>query len=160
MNGTGNDSPRRGQSRETGSGDSPTGHTGPNGVHVNGGESGKPSKPRYMNPQRTTMNDMKRRVAAILEFISKTQLEMAASGEHSTPPNGEKATATKSQTQPDGDDPSTISSKEGEAAKEDSGDNEQAKKRDFNDLSSVEMMDVLTRDLLKWQQEFGKYGEK
>ena len=37
---------------------------------------------------------------------------------------------------------------------------EPPKEKDFKDLTSVEMMDVLTRNLLKWQQEYGKYGEK
>ena len=32
--------------------------------------------------------------------------------------------------------------------------------KNFKDLSSVEMMDVLTRHLLKWQQEYGKFGER
>jgi hypothetical protein len=32
--------------------------------------------------------------------------------------------------------------------------------KDFKELSSVEMMDVLTRHLLKWQQEYGKFGER
>lgn len=30
----------------------------------------------------------------------------------------------------------------------------------FSSLSSVEMMEVLTRGLMKWQGEFGKAGEK
>lgn len=30
----------------------------------------------------------------------------------------------------------------------------------FSTLSSVEMMEVLTRGLMKWQGEFGKVGEK
>lgn len=38
--------------------------------------------------------------------------------------------------------------------------NERPKQKEFKDLTSVEMMDVLTRNLLKWQQEFGKYGDK
>lgn len=30
----------------------------------------------------------------------------------------------------------------------------------FAELSSLEMMDVLTRRLVLWQKEFGKWGEK
>ncbi|EEP78877.1 conserved hypothetical protein [Uncinocarpus reesii 1704] len=159
-------SPRRGQSRD-GNGDSPIGNTGANGAHVNGGESGKPSRPRYMNPNRTTMNDMRRRVAAILEFISRMQVEMAAAGEQATPPNASSANGTRAP------DSSTVA--EALAGAVMNGDVrvlstasstgttqeiELPKERDFKDLSSLEMMDELTRGLLKWQQEFGKYGDK
>ena len=34
------------------------------------------------------MNEMKRRVAAILEFISRMQVEMAVAGENSSTPTG------------------------------------------------------------------------
>ena len=143
--------------------DSPRPHR--NGAHVNGGESGKPSRPRYMNPQRTTMNEMKRRVAAILEFISRMQVEMAAAGESSSTPtsngngNGNGATLSKdvsarlennSATQQSTDSDALIDNVIGQIPKE----------KDFRDLSSVEMMDVLTRHLLKWQREYGKFGER
>jgi len=154
-------SPRRGQSHDTGA-DSPKGNgngSGTNGVHVNGGESGKPSKPRYMNPHRTTMNEMKRRVAAILEFISRMQVEMAVNGEGSPPagngdrPNGNGAKGVEETTAGAGGESAAAADGEG-------GAEQPPKERDFKDLSSVEMMDVLTRHLLKWQQEYGKYGEK
>lgn len=179
-------SPRRGQSQDTGTGDSPnSGHA--NGV--NGGESGKPSKPRYMNPHRTTMNEMKRRVAAILEFISRMQVEMAVSGENTSTPAGgasgsnsnsgnggnsndvESAAAlikgveaqlgTLTQANGDGAGSSTTgASNDGINGATTADTTEPPKEKDFKDLTSVEMMDVLTRNLLKWQQEYGKYGEK
>ncbi|KAI1915229.1 Histone deacetylase complex subunit [Ophidiomyces ophidiicola] len=160
-----NNSPRRGQSREE-NGDSP-GNNGANGVQTNGGESGKPSRPRYMNPNRTTMNDMRRRVAAILEFISRMQVEMAASGEQTTPPNRAGSNGTRAP-----DSTTVAAAIEGAvingdipicAIAESAGpllDGCLPPARDFKDLSSGEMMDELTRGLLKWQQEFGKYGEK
>ncbi|ODH26414.1 hypothetical protein ACO22_04632 [Paracoccidioides brasiliensis] len=149
-------SPRRGQSRDTGNGDSPTrGHLGANGIYLNGGESGKPSKPRYMNPQRTTMNDMKRRVAAILEFISQLQVEMASSALQ-TPLSGAGSATKETGDQGVNGEQTTGSDENTEA----NGTSPPAKEKDFKDLTSVEMMDVLTRGLLKWQQEFGKYGEK
>ncbi|OXV11972.1 hypothetical protein Egran_00265 [Elaphomyces granulatus] len=169
--------PNPGQSRDAGAGrDSPNGSglSVPNGVHVNGGESGKPSKPRYLNPSRTSMNEMKRRVAAILEFISRMQVEMAVSGETtSTPPNGNAAaraalmrgieaqlgTLIQTRSSEGGristSSDSSISATDGECSAEGL-----FKEKDFKDLSSVEMMDVLTRHLLKWQLEYGKYGEK
>ena len=32
--------------------------------------------------------------------------------------------------------------------------------KDFAELSSAEMMDFLTRRLVRWQQEYGKWGER
>ncbi|PYH48720.1 putative transcriptional regulator (Cti6) [Aspergillus saccharolyticus JOP 1030-1] len=158
MNGTDSNfstrSPRRGQSHDIGS-DSPR----INGIHLHSGESGKPSRPRYVN-QRTTMNEMKRRVTAILEFISRMQVEMAVAGESTTPPNGtaringsllESALALAV-----GDiDPASAT-----ASDSDAGSGPASLEKDFKELSSVEMMDVLTRHLLKWQQEYGRVGER
>ncbi|KAI9812335.1 MAG: hypothetical protein M1827_004784 [Pycnora praestabilis] len=129
--------------------------------HVNG-ESGKPSRPRYMNPHRTSMNEMKRRVAAILEFISKTQLDLA--GEQ-TPPGGNATTAMLKGLAEgigpiitlNGSSGSSGSSSGSEGGGGWGGDINQ---KDFSELSSLEMMDVLTRRLVLWQKEFGKYGEK
>lgn len=157
MNGNGLDltnSPRRGPSHDNGA-DSPR-------PHVNGGESGKPSRPRYMHPQRTTMNEMKRRVAGILEFISRMQIEMAVAGENSglngDRPNGAAAQGTADQGE-SGMPPSTAASKGGESGPVTDGES-QPKEKEFRDLSSVEMMDVLTRHLMKWQQEYGRFGER
>lgn len=160
-------SPRRGQSHEVG-GDSPRlGYSGVNGAHVNGGESGRPSRPRHMHPHRTTMNEMKRRVAAILEFISRMQVEMAVSSENSSTPtgNGDRAQGLllKSMVNQIENDMPSARSDGGESgpATTDGGYGESTNhERDFKELSSVEMMDVLTRHLLKWQQEFGKFGER
>lgn len=166
MNGTGTESPRRGHSHDIG-GDSPrVGHNGINGAHVNGGDTGRPSKPRHMHPQRTTMNEMKRRVAAILEFISRMQVEMAEASENSSTPtgNGDRAQGLLLKNMVDQIDSAMALTKSdgGEsAAPTTDGDGEVAShEKDFKDLSSVEMMDVLTRHLLKWQQEYGKFGER
>lgn len=166
-------SPRRGQSRDGGNGDSPTGQ-GANGVYTNGGESGRPSKPRYMNPNRTTMNDMRRRVAGILEFISRMQVEMAVSGEQATPPSGadtgrpattssSEVAATLAKVNAEVQSMTAVNNNSDQASSttgDSTQDNERPKQKEFKDMTSVEMMDVLTRNLLKWQQEFGKYGDK
>ena len=127
-----------------------------------GGESSRPSRPsrpRYMHPQRTTMNEMKRRVAAILEFISRTQIEMAGDG---TPPSGtDTASATASMLRNFAEGLPMITVNGG-------GDKEAGTKsaapplgdKEFAELSSLEMMDVLTRKLVLWQKDFGKWGEK
>ncbi|KAJ6130550.1 hypothetical protein N7512_003330 [Penicillium capsulatum] len=163
MNGHGTESPRRGQSHDIG-GDSPrVGHSGANGTHVNGGDTGRPSKPRHMHPQRTTMNEMKRRVSAILEFISRMQVEMAVASENSSTPtgNGDRAQGLLLKSMVDQIDSAMAStvSDGGDSAPATDGDLS-VHEKDFKDLSSVEMMDVLTRHLLKWQQEYGKFGER
>ena len=105
------------------------------------------------------MNDMKRRVAGILEFISHTQVEMAgattiattkSSTSTNTPPdsNGGKASQNGR---------SNLSDKTVNAALLDlDAIDEQA----FGTLTSVEMMEVLTRRLMRWQGEYGKWGDK
>lgn len=149
-------------------------HDAENGTpHLNGSNTsngfadsnafGKPSKPRHMNFNRTSMNDMKRRVAGILEFISHTQVEMAgvrppsttkSSTSTNTPPesNGNRSGVPGHSSKND-----TDSGKMVDAALADlDGINEQA----FAALSSAAMMEVLTRRLMKWQAEYGKWGEK
>lgn len=116
-----------------------------------------------MNFNRTSMNDMKRRVAGILEFVSHTQVEMAGVG----PPSTAKS-STSTDTPPDSN--ANKNDGRGNSSKHDTnsgkmvnaaladldGINEQA----FAALSSVAMMEVLTRRLMKWQAEYGKWGEK
>lgn len=159
------------------------------------GESSKPSRPRHMNPNRTTMNDMRRRAAAILEFISRVQVEMAtektpaAAVGSSAPPKTTTATTktaaatsgpvgkTDGAVDTGGDVPKiTLTGGEEKAgpattepAAEASGsgsgnqtqtDAAKTEERKFTDLSTVEMMDVLTRNIVLWQQEYGKWGDK
>jgi len=97
------------------------------------------------------MSDMKKRVAAILDFITRTQFEMA--GESMSLASGEAA-AKMIRNIADGlpmikvnGDKRTEGSKEGEAR-------EVTAHKEFKDLSCLEMMDVLTRQLVKWQKEF------
>ncbi len=65
------ESPVRSQSRDV-QDHAPGGHT-----KTAGNESGKPSRPRGGMNSRVTMAEMKRRVTAMFDFISKTQLELA-----------------------------------------------------------------------------------
>lgn len=125
------------------------------------------AKPRlkHLHPTKTTMTDMKRRVAAILEFISHTQIEMAAhadiinpqSSSNPTPPdsggggggtssgkelnNGSSSSSVGTTLQKLLDGQGILDEDDGEA---------------FAKLSSVEMMEVLTRRLMRWQGEYGK----
>lgn len=111
------------------------------------------------------MAEMKRRVAGILEFISRMQVEMAVSGESASTPsgNGDQPNGALIKNMVDQLESATAPSDGGEsgaASAATDGDGNQPKERNFKELSSVEMMDVLTRHLLKWQQEYGKFGEK
>ena len=139
-------------------------------------ENSKPSKPRYMNPNRTTMNDMKRRVSGILEFISRTQVEMAAAhgrGEEIAATNPSSCQMTK--THSTATLPTTIGGSKTVNKIPGSHGNSLVEDRHtvsekipgtgldveaFRSLSSVEMMEVLTRGLMRWQGDFGKIGEK
>lgn len=116
-----------------------------------------------MNFNRTTMNDMKRRVAGILEFISHTQVELAGVG----PPSTTKS-STSTNTPPEIN--GTRSDGQGKFSKHDpdtrktlnaaSADLDAISEQAFAALNSVAMMDVLMRRLMKWQAEYGKWGEK
>jgi hypothetical protein len=102
------------------------------------------------------MNEMKRRVAAILEFISRTQVEMA--GEHTPPAGGSSSSmtaATASALRGIGEALPGYAMVNGNGSSTGGGD-----ERDFGEMTSLEMMDILTRKLVLWQKEFGKYGEK
>lgn len=78
------------------------------------------------------MLDMKRRVAAIMDFISRTQVDLAA-----------EATLDRSNNSTDLDSHDTTASPA-----------ETPMSRDFKDLTCIEMMDVLTRDMVKWQNQY------
>ena len=149
-------------------------HDAENGTqHLNGSSTGsgfadsngfgKPSKPRHMNFNRTSMNDMKRRVAGILEFISHTQVEMAGVGPPSTT---KSSTSTNTPPESNGhrsDVPGNNSNHDMNSEKAVNAalvDLDSINEQAFVALSSVGMMEVLTRRLMKWQAEYGKWGEK
>ena len=149
----------------------------------------KPSKPKHLSFNRTSLNEIRKRVAGIGEFISRTQVELA--GER-TPPNGSSPSSGKSKTNPlprpatsngtsklnneihdgeennaaaspDGQDPDQVN--EGES-KDDGEDKQEAEilsspnKENFRKMTSTEMMDVISRGIVLWQKDYGKWGEK
>lgn len=127
------DSPARSLSRDISKDDTGnSNHTNTTGSRGEGHHGGRHSKAKGGMNSRVTMTDMKRRAAAILEYISRTQLELAGEAVPSTVNGGgTNADATKpAETSPNG------------------------VKKEFTELSSMEMMDTLTRKLVKWQQEF------
>lgn len=92
----------------------------------------KPTKPR-LPQQRSTVNEMRKRVAAILEFIGRTQIDIA---------NEQR------------DEEELTKFVEDESSKE------KITTLFQNYNGSLELMDSLTRKLLIWEQKFGKYGDK
>ena len=147
------------------------------------GEAGRSNRTRHPNPQRTTMNDMKRRVAAILDFISRIQVEMA--GEQ-TPLTAVSAAVLTSSTMVttaknllgdlqkmtlandagsssgSSNHTATMAAGTAVAAADMHGDPKAQStfEKEFDQLTSLEMMDVLTRKLVLWQKEYGKWGDK
>lgn len=114
------------------------------------------SKAKGGMSSRVTMSDMKRRVHGILDYISRKQLELV----------GEPLSDLSSA-------PSQAGTEDGPATTKVNGDTSEQKATGevpmtsgaashvpadptalFKEMSCVEMMDALTRDLMKWQQEF------
>lgn len=108
-------------------------------------EAKHPSKPKSAGPAKMSMLDMRRRVAAIMEFISRTQVDLAAEG-----------SVTQSSESSDGQNSPGKASTSQEAHENDSPDKQMETDADkeFKDLNCIEMMDVLTREIVKWQNQF------
>ncbi|CAJ2504023.1 Uu.00g114170.m01.CDS01 [Anthostomella pinea] len=145
-------------------------------VHRNGDENGtshakssghdnttKQSKSKGGMNSRVTMSDMKRRANGILEYISRTQVELASEPLAESAPDlaqgsthdGSGSGGAFSQTKVNGNGSTTTK----KVAKDISVSNEITSNgivlpKDFKELSCVEMMDILARDVLKWQNEF------
>lgn len=123
-----------------------------NGTSKDTAETGGKARLKHLNSVKATMNDMKRRAAALLEFISHTQVEMAA---HSEFMNSQSSNPTP----PDSGASSNGKDLEGSSAMlskllEGQGMLNEEDGEDFSRLSSVEMMEVLTRRLMRWQAEY------
>jgi hypothetical protein len=117
----------------------------------------KPTKKNNLH-SKVSMSDMKRRVSAFLDFISKTQVEMAgesssasqashSSSQNQSPRAGPQINVNGATPTKDVNGATALNgaSPDGQAPAEGQG---------FKDLSCVEMMDSLTRDLLKWQNQY------
>lgn len=127
-----------------------------------GGESGGKSNAKSKGgmSSKITMNDMKRRAAALLDFISRTQLELAgeslsaagttgANGSNGDSSSSLSSSADKPTVHSEGaaNNPPVLALGEGENS---------AAEKDFNELGCMEMMDSLTRRLVKWQQQYAQ----
>ena len=103
-------------------------------------------KVKAVMPTKMSMLDMKRRVGAIMDFITRTQLDLAAEA-------AANGSGSSDDSAPKGDVPQTGQGPEnpadgGDASQECVGD------KDFGDMTCVGMMDVLTRDMVKWQNTY------
>ena len=102
---------------------------------------------------KISMNELKRRSAAFLDFIAKTQVELASEDLAEHRPNVDPASQVTSSNgtpapQVNGD------SSPGAKISDEQATSPGAADTAFKDLKCVEMMDFLTRDLVKWQNRY------
>lgn len=100
---------------------------------------------------KVSMNELKRRSAAFLEFIGKTQVELASEDLAEHKPSVDPASRSAS----NGSPAPQVNGSSGTDAKEDEQPTSPAAPDTaFKDMNCVEMMDFLTRDLVKWQNRY------
>jgi len=146
-----------GSGGHSGSGKASTENAGSNSTHGSGGRAHGKAKGGMSS--KVTMTDMKRKAAALLDFISRTQVELA--GEALTPPESTTTAAKVGAGKSAGEDetaPVTAATEPGQR-QHDSAAVEGLPtpvrvEKDFKELNCLEMMDSLTRRLVKWQQEY------
>lgn len=143
-------SPARSQSRDV------QGHDTGHAHHSKSGEaSHKPhSRTKGGFNSKVSMTDMKRKASAMLDYISRTQVEMAG---EATPPNTDSPKPVEGvapQTGGNGARPGQKKASELANGELGSSAHPTAEQKDFKELSSMEMMARLSTDLVKWQQEF------
>lgn len=109
---------------------------------------------------------MKRRVAAILEFVNKMQGDKGSQNNShgsSSGPSGSRTPNGASHSSGSGANgniqPATLLTgvEAGLSVAEVRGEKAE---REFRDMASGEMVHALTRELVGWQSLYGKYGEK
>lgn len=154
-------SPVRSQSRDVQGGheSGPTSHHPSH--HPKATEGAQPSKSHSRAKggfnSKVSMTDMKRKAHAMLDYISRTQVEMAG---EITPPNDDSRRPSegsasgpalgKAVSAATADDKKLSDAHAAEGSSTAAG-----PEKCFKDLPTVEMMDRLARDLVKWQKEFG-----
>ncbi|QLI72425.1 uncharacterized protein G6M90_00g091620 [Metarhizium brunneum] len=132
------ESPARSMSRDIQKGDEAT-TTGHSKSSVN---EHKTSRAKASATNKMSMLDMKRRVAAIMEFISRTQVDLAAEASFSQSSSGRETPQEKPE-------PSQTNGNTVNGHTPDPFDMSR-----FKGLSCMEMMDVLTRVMVKWQNQY------
>ncbi|KAL8997359.1 MAG: hypothetical protein Q9169_003341 [Polycauliona sp. 2 TL-2023] len=184
-------SPSHSQNSKDGRNNSPRVNGHQNNNHNNGGNGdgggaaaagkGHHPKARYTNPQRTSMIEMKRRVAAMLDFINQTDRESATEvtlvSSSSASASSSSRTTTKtpaSNSNSNGRTPPTRLAADGEdqnneARNPDEGRKNTAEKNGkaerypgadldlerFRTLGVGEMKETMRKVMVSWQKEFG-----
>lgn len=167
--GDGDATPHRDTSHER-NGDNGRSPNGPNGIN---GESGRSSKART-HPARTSLNEMKKRVAAILEFVGQMQTQQARKSNGSNGSNS-NTSSTKGNSTPNGTSSvaggtslptsslvQAVAAGLEEMGKQEEGNENGGKVKfidemEFAGLASQEMMETLTKELVQWQTAYGIY---
>ncbi|KAI0534264.1 hypothetical protein GGR58DRAFT_65801 [Xylaria digitata] len=148
------DSPARSISRDVSRHADEAGTSGTK--HTTHETTGKQNKARGGMSSKITMSDMKRRVNGILEYITRKQVELVNDPLSDSTSNSSRAgTEDDRISTPKINGNNSSKKPSGEVstnAAGSSGPTDPAAV--FKDMSCVEMMDSLTRDLMKWQQEF------
>lgn len=140
-------SPNRSQSRDI----PRTDENGQTTDNKGSNNESKSSKAKTSVGSKISMAEMRKRAANILDFISRTQIEMA--GDPLMLPSGSGAEKyirglvedTLPMIQLNG--ANGTNGKQVVASESDSP-------KEFKDLTCLEMMDILTRQLVKWQKEY------
>lgn len=138
--------------------------TSPNGANGINGESGRSSKAKT-HPARTSLNEMKRRVAAILEFVGHMQTERGSQSHHTSGSASSKGANTPNGLKgPTPHLPTASLIRAVEAGLKESKSSEEdgvvrlTDERDFSTMGSTEMMETLTKELVQWQTVYGTYS--
>ncbi|KAL8806346.1 MAG: hypothetical protein Q9182_001376 [Xanthomendoza sp. 2 TL-2023] len=126
--------------------------------HNGNGEGGKAAKSRYTNLQRTSMIEMKRRVAAMLEFINQAERELAV--EVALVPSSRKTPSSGGATgdQRDRKDRNQLPEREGQTSEPQKAVFSVLKDLNPDSFKGLELADMrlmMRKVLLNWQKEFG-----
>ncbi len=123
----------------------------------------KPTKPRI--PQaRATLSDMRKRVAAILEFIGRTQIELAAEQQNRRDFAETSIFRKEFSTRINNNNDDTLNVENNSINEPNMGKLKNNSSQIFDALfekydGTSQMMDGLTRKLLVWEQRYGKYND-
>lgn len=145
------ESPARSQSRDIQKDE----HLAPGSGKAGGESSGKAHpKARGGMSSKITMNDMKRRATALLDFISRTQVDLAIESPAETTTGTASSTDGSLAAAPASDKPQNGAGDVTAAAVVLGETANALPEKEFKDLGCMEMMDSLTRRLVKWQQQY------
>jgi len=103
------------------------------------------------------MNELKKRAAGMLEFISRTQVELAA---EKPPPNATMSHAATLTSRPPLGRTASIKGCSKLRREIDGDEEDRIDEVGFKGMNSHDMLDALTRRLVHWQKDHGKWGEK